>query len=169
MATLAQVKDGLTHLGGQLTAGTAITAEFLASVLTHLVVFADVVGRLESDHHRLTTQTAAEVGGIKERASQQQGALEVLMNRPDRSGGSPGTRGILESKAVSGLSLLGTDKSTFRHWNERLINAVSQVRYGSRKLFKAMMDYVDQEMGGNFEEKFKNSTEGTEMESGGTT
>ena len=55
------------------------------------------------------------------------------------------------------LPMLETDENTFRTWNERLINVVSQERYGSRKLFKAMMDYVDQEYGGNFEELFQGS------------
>ena len=75
----------------------------------------------------------------------------------------------MESKAVSNLAMLGADKTTFRMWNERLINVVSQDRYGSRKLFKAMMDYVDQESDGSFEEMFRNSAEGQAMKDGGTT
>ena len=71
-------------------------------------------------------------------------------------------RGILESKAVNNLPMLGTDKNTFRTWNERLINVVSQDRYVSRKLFKAMMGYADQEGGGNFEELFRESESGKE-------
>ena len=93
MATLAQVKDGINHLGGQLAAGTVVTAELLGSILTQLVVIVDVVSRLESDQHSLTTQVAAEVGSIRERASQQQGALEVLADRHGRRGSGPSARG----------------------------------------------------------------------------
>ena len=81
MATLAQVRDGITHLGGQLASGTALSAEFVGSILTQLVVVVDVLMRVEQDQSRLTSQVAAEVGSIKQRATQQQGALEVLANR----------------------------------------------------------------------------------------
>ena len=117
----------------------------------------------------LTTQVASEVGGLKDRATQQQGALEMLANRTGSTDRQHRPRGISESKAVCKLSNLGTDKTTFRMWNERLINVVSQDRYGSRKLFKAMMDHVDQEGGGNFEDLFKDPEGSKEMISGGTT
>ena len=168
MATLAQVRDGLSHLGGQIAAGSAVTVDTLGSIITQLIVFVDVMSRLEGGHHQLTTQVAMEVGSIKEKAAQQQGALEVLAgSRGGRDSGSQ-HRGILESRAVGGLTRLGSDKTTFRMWNERLINVVTAVRFGSRRLFKAMMDYVDQEVGGNFEELFRNSEEGKDMEAGGT-
>ena len=169
MATIAQVREGITHVGQQLAAGVDLTADIVGSVLQQLVVLVDIITRMESDHHVLTTQVTSEVGGIKERIANQQGALEVVMKRGGSSDREHRPRGILESKAVSNLSMLGTDKNTFRMWNEKLINVVSQDRYGSRKLFKAMMDYVDQEQGGNFEEMFQESEEGKEMIGGGTT
>ena len=136
MATIAHVKDGLTHLGGQLAAGTVVTAELLGSILTQLVVFADVVSRLENSQHTLTTQVAVEVGSLREKATQQQGALEVLASRPGGGDRPHHTRSILESKAVCNLSSLGSDKTMYRLWNERLINVVAAVRFGSRRLFK---------------------------------
>ena len=187
MTSLAQVKDGLSALGSQLQSGAEVTPDFVVKVLTQLVSFTDIVGRTEKDQQRLATevpvegeklrtqiklvatQMGAEVGALREKAAQQQGAIEVLANKPERKEGTSGPRGILESKAVSSLAQLVSDKTTFRLWNDRLINAVSQVRYGSRKLFKAMMDYVDQEIGGNFEERYKGSTAGQEMEREGTT
>ena len=81
MATITQVKEGLTHVGQQLAACAARTAEITGSVLTQLVVFVDIVTRLESDQHVLTTQVTSEVGGIKERIAHQQGALEAVMSR----------------------------------------------------------------------------------------
>ena len=168
MATLAQVRDGITHLGGQLASGTALSAELVGSILTQLVVIVDVLMQVEQSQSRLTNQVAVEVGSIRERATQQQGALELLADRHGGRGSGPSARGILESRAVNGLSSLGTDKTTFRMWNERLINVVTAVRFGTRKLFKAMMDYVDQEAGGNFEEVFKQSEGGKAMEAEGT-
>ena len=126
------------------------------------------MSRLENDQHTLTTQQASEVGSIKERATQQQGALEVLASRPGGADRPHHTRSILESKAVCDLPSLGSDKMTYRLWNERLINVIAAIMFGSRKLFRAMMVHVDQEMGGNFEALFRNSDEGKAMEAGGT-
>ena len=72
MTTITRVREGLAHVGQQLAAGTAMSAEVMASVLTQLVVFMDIVTRLESDQQVLTTQVASEVGGIRERITQQQ-------------------------------------------------------------------------------------------------
>ena len=76
-------------------------------------------------------------------------------DRGDR--GAQNLRGILESRAVGNVPNIKEDKGTFRHWNERLVNAVTQVRRGSKHLFKAMTDYVDQDRDENFEDVFKDN------------
>ena len=81
MTTIAQIKDGITHLGQQLAGGGTVTPSFIGEVLTQLVIFMEIMSKIETDQNRMNTQTIAEVGGIKERAAQQQGALEVLTNR----------------------------------------------------------------------------------------
>ena len=65
--------------------------------------------------------------------------------------------------------MLGTDKNSFRNWNDRMVNVVVNVRPGTRKIFQSMMEYVDQERGGNFEEVFKESQEYRDMAAAGTT
>ena len=80
MATLAQVRDGITHLGGQLASGTALSAELVGSILAQLVIVVDVLLRVEQDQSRLTTQVAMEVGSIKDKATQQQGMLDLMYN-----------------------------------------------------------------------------------------
>ena len=49
-----------------------------------------------------------------------------------------------------------------------MVNVVVNVRPGTRKIFQAMMEYVDQEHGGNFEEIFKKSEECQDMKDAGT-
>ena len=44
-------------------------------------------------------------------------------------------RSVLESKAISGIKTLGSDKTSFRTWHEKLVNAMSQVIPGSREAF----------------------------------
>ena len=46
--------------------------------------------------------------------------------------------GILESKAIAGIKTLGSDKTSFRSWNDKLINVLSQARPGCRCMLKAM-------------------------------
>ena len=72
------------------------------------------------------------------------------------------------NKSVSNLPALGNDKNSFRHWNDRLVNVVVNVRPGTRKLFECMMEYIDRETGGDFEELFKNSQACADMENAGT-
>ena len=55
--------------------------------------------------------------------------------------GRRGPQGILESKAVSNLQKVGggKDKEPYKDWNDKMINAVSQVRKGTRDTFVKMM------------------------------
>ena len=78
------------------------------------------------------------------------------------------SRGILESMVVRNLPALGADKTLLRTWNDRLVNVMSQLRPGTRKIFQFMMEYVDQERGGNFEELFKATHEFEDMKQAGT-
>ena len=95
MATTVQVREGLMHVGQQLAAGTAMSAEVMGNVLTQLVAFTDIVTGLESNHQVLTTQVASEVGGIKEKIAQQQGALEVMAKRGGNADREYRPKGIL--------------------------------------------------------------------------
>ena len=113
MATIAQVREGITHVGQQLAAGVDLTADIVGSVLQQLVVLVDIVTRIDSDHHVLTTQVTSDVGGIKEIIANRQGALEVVMKRGGSSDREHRPRGIFVSKAVRNLSTLGTDKTRF--------------------------------------------------------
>ena len=110
MATIAQVKEGLTQVGQQLAAGTAMSAEIMGSVLAQLVLFMDIMTKLESGHQVLNTQVVAEFGEMKQQVLVHQGAIEVLTARPEK-GHTGGARGILENKSVTSLPMLGTDKT----------------------------------------------------------
>ena len=95
------------------------------------------------------------------------GAIEVLTRRSEKDH-TGATRGILEHKSVTSLPMLGTDKNSFRNWNDRMVNVVVNVRPGTRKIFQYMMEYVDKEKGDGFEEVFKGSQECRDMEAAGT-
>ena len=60
-----------------------------------------------------------------------------------KGGGPKSHSGILESKAIGGLMQVGATKEKFRVCNEKMINAVAQVRPGSREVFKKMMETFD--------------------------
>ena len=80
-------------------------------------------------------------------------------------------QGILESKAVQSIKNLGSDKGGFRIWNEKLINIVSQIRPGSRKLFTAISEYIDKDNGidaDSFKKDFESSGEAKNMKDRGT-
>ena len=85
-----------------------------------------------------------------------------------QSGGTQKRIGILESKAVANIKTLASDKTTFRSWNEKLINVFSQARQGCRSMFRSMAEYVDQDMAGDFETLFKDTQDCRDMESQGS-
>ena len=147
MASWTQVREGITRASTQLASGAVTSADILKSVLPRILAVADIGVRMENDHANLGAQMVTEFGEVKQKVLIHQGAIEVLTNKPAKGHGG-GTRGILESKSVTNLSMLGTDKHSFRNWNDRLVNKVSNVWPGSRKITKAMMEFVDQEVGG---------------------
>ena len=73
--------------------------------------------------------------------------LNSLQSVVDSNGDRQAHRkhGILESKSVQSIKNLGSDKGGFRMWNEKLINIVSQIRPGSRKLFSAIGEFIDRD------------------------
>ena len=168
MANWAQVKEGLSQVSTQLASGTVTTAEVLKNAMPYMAAMADLGIRMENDYAKLNMQTAAEFGEVRQKVLVHQGAIEVLTAKPVKSH-TGGARGILENKSVSSLPTLGTDKNLFRNWNDRMVNVVASVRPGSRTILQAMMEYVDQEIGGNFEESFKKMQEYKDMEAAGTT
>ena len=118
-------------MNSQLTAGTAVTAEILMSVIAYLAAITDMGNRMESDHSKLNMQVTAEFEEVKQKVLVHQGAIEVLTARPER-GHTGSARGILENKSVTSLPMLGTDKNSFRNWNDRMVNVVVNVRPGTR-------------------------------------
>ena len=48
-----------------------------------------------------------------------------------------------ESKAMMSIKTLGTDKTGFRLWNQKFINAITQVHTGARNLFEALQVKLD--------------------------
>ena len=156
MATWVQLKEGIQTVKNQVMSSKAITEEVIGNVLTYLAVMTDLGSKLEADQYKITSQIAVEFGEVREKVSTQQGAIDVLARGDGQRGAHPGsTRGILENKSVGNLPVLGSDKSSFRHRNDRLVNVIVNVRPGTRKLFECMMEYVDRETGGDFEEPFK--------------
>ena len=132
MLNWAQVKEGISQVSTQLASGTVTSADILKSVLPYILAMADIGIRMENDHANLGAQMVTEFGEVKQKVLIHQGAIEVRTNKPAKSHAG-GARGILENKSVTNLPMLGTDKNSFRNWNDRLVNVVSNVRPGSRK------------------------------------
>merc|ERR1711940_453176 len=49
---------------------------------------------------------------------------EIALQYHKETGASTGTRGILESRAIGGLTRMGGDKTPFKLWNGKLINGL---------------------------------------------
>ena len=78
-----------------------------------------------------------------------------------------GYQGTLESKAVSNLPLIGSDRVKFHNWNDRMINAVSHVRPGSKGVFKKLRELAERGYDGDVPDELTKSTEGNNMTEAG--
>ena len=67
MASWTQIKEGLGQVNNKLTAGTAVTAEILMSVITYLAAITDMGNKIESDHTKLNMQVMAEFNDVKQK------------------------------------------------------------------------------------------------------
>merc|ERR1711940_460757 len=52
------------------------------------------------------------------------GKHEIALQYHKDAGAQTGTRGILESRAIGGLTRMGGDKTPFKLWNGKLINRI---------------------------------------------
>ena len=104
MANWTQVKEGINQISAQLAAGATTSADILKSMMPYMAAVADLGIKMENDHVNLGTQVATEFVEVKQKVLMHQGAIEVLTNKPTKSG-TGGARGILESKSVSSLPM----------------------------------------------------------------
>ena len=92
-------------------------------------------------------QALGQQGTLSTQHTQLQNALQQIMGRVDtvalqagnnRSGGH--NKGVLDCRAVNSLATIPTDKSHFRNWEDRLINAYIQYAgVKARALFKLII------------------------------
>ena len=78
--------------------------------------------------------------------------LQAKLRALESQGGMPSSgyhqgygqgKRAMENKAVNGLKMQGSDRTSFRMWHEKLVNAFSQVDQGYRAILKGLTDQVD--------------------------
>ena len=175
------MQAGIQRLGELLPAmqitDPASIKSLVASVLNQLVGVLDHSRTLEEQTGKLQDNQAVIIERIKNDKKELVDKLNYLHGQVDvwtamGQGTEQGSRtpprrfGILESKAVSNLETLSSDKGKFKKWNERFINAITQVRPGTRELFRAMAEYVDGDKSGEFRDHFEDNGLDTMQEEG---
>ena len=95
--------------------------------------FADYVARFS----RNVSRTVEMVAALQHHMANQ---IAAITTNPVQS-----RRSISESKSIAALKILGSDKSEFKAWNEKLINALAQT-LGTpwRKFVKSLNEHLDQ-------------------------
>ena len=113
-------KAAMTATIGQLF----IVIDIIAGLMANMGVMAGEKQRMEDD-----------IKGVMHKAGLVQGAVETLMKQSEakkEGGDNRFGRSVLESKAVSNMKTLGSDKGSFHAWHEKLVNVMEQLRSGSR-------------------------------------
>ena len=103
-----------------------------------------------------------ELKGIIHQTGLVQGAVDILVKQNEdkkQSGGGHKRWNVLESKSVANMKSLGSDKTGFRAWHEKLVNIMEQLSPGCRGILKALVRYVDQEEDEDLYEWMENTEE----------
>ena len=77
------------------------------------------------------TQVVAEIKGLKN-------AVEFSKVNHNES------KSILDHKAIMNLKALGSDKTTFKLWHEKFVNAFEAAHRGARKIFDTITKEIDE-------------------------
>ena len=168
MAAMTEgIKTALVSIGDQLS-GSSINDEVkqtIGSVMGQMFVIVDVMARVMGDIGIMAGEKQrmdSEIKNISFQAGVVQGAVDTIIKQnEDRAtkGGGYRKNNVLESKAVTNMKSIGSDKTGFRSWHEKLVNIMEQIRPGSRSLFKALTRHVEHEVEEDFEDWIKNEVE----------
>ena len=103
----------------------------------------------------------AEIVKVQTEMSRQDMRITAAEAAAVAAAGSKGnqTKGILESKAIMGIKPLKDDKSGFRTWHEKFVNALAQTIPGTRNAFaeivkKVQTQDMDQIIKGEWDKTF---------------
>jgi hypothetical protein len=70
--------------------------------------------------------------------------VELQRAQSGNVGGQPFVpKAASEHKAIQSIKTLGSDKTGFRQWNQKVINAVTQIHTGARGFFEALQLKLD--------------------------
>merc|ERR1711873_71436 len=83
MASWTQVKEGINQISAQLATGATTTADVLKNLMPYMIAVVDIGTRMENEQMNMGA-----------RVLQNQGAIEVLTNKPTKSHAGS-MRGIL--------------------------------------------------------------------------
>ena len=146
-AAWAPIREAIRATGVVVEESGVITQDIGRAVVVNMGSMADLAAhmsaRMEQMESVLTTigmRIDSDINTFNDRLDNLQSAVDSSRDRHTHR-----KHGILESKSVQSIKNLGSDKGGFRTWNEKLINIVSQIRPGSRKLFAAMGEFVDKD------------------------
>ena len=170
----AAIKEALRAIGVTLSESGTVTQAIGNSLLSNMMSMVETSEHMntrleqsENTMNMINMMVSNEFRNLNDKVAHMQGLIDNNNNR-----NAPHRRhGILESKSVSNMKSLGSDKTGFRMWNEKLINIVSQIRPGSRRFFAAISEYIDRDNdidGDAFRIGFNDSGDLKDMEDRGT-
>ena len=141
----ASIREAVQAIGITIGESGVITQDIGSAIVVNMGSMAETAGnmsvRMEQTENAMNTISLminSEIKSLNDRLSSLQSVVDTNGDRRAHR-----KYGILESKSVQSIKNLGSDKGGFRMWNEKLINIVSQIRPGSRKLFSAMGEFID--------------------------
>ena len=122
MSNWDEVRGNIQTIGTRIASLEGVDPnlrETLGHALTQIISMIGMIIPIGDTVHR----GRQEMQMVRDTINQIQGRVD---NMAQQSGGTQRRHGILESKATANIKTLISDKTTFRSWNEKLINALAQ-------------------------------------------
>ena len=92
------------------------------------------------------SSNASEITAVKTRVMTIENALTSQGNTVSGSiGGSHKGKVFLEYNVINSLQIMSSDKTKYKEWNDKLVNAVTQFRSYARSVLKSMRALKDKE------------------------
>ena len=116
----------------QALLGTITALRSLVAAIENLPSDADTAYRTMVDTRKQSLNVIESVGAVVESLSTSHEAIdnrlataEGTIGQWGQQGSSQSRKPLSESRCVGNLKILGSDKSEFKNWNEKLINAIA--------------------------------------------
>ena len=145
----ATIQEAIRAVETTIGEAGIVTQGIGSAIVVSMGSMAEAAGHMNArieQVERVMNATSLIVNGELKSLNDRLDSLQSIVES-SRDGQARRKYGILESKSAQSVKTLGSDMKGLRMWNEKLVNIVSQIRPGSRRLLSAIGEFIDRDNG----------------------